>query len=75
LPRYVAGGKKVSAEFVGSESAQFVDLASSAQVELSEVEGSGGCTMVGNGRFDPLLLGMAMLGAVGVWRRRKARRA
>jgi MYXO-CTERM domain-containing protein len=31
--------------------------------------------MVGNGRFDPLLLGMAMLGAVGVWRRRKARRA
>lgn len=74
LPRYVAGGSKVTAEFVGTESAQFVDLASSAQVELSEAEGSGGCTMVGNGRFDPLLLGMAMLGAVGVWRRRKARR-
>lgn len=74
LPAYVMGGSKVVAEYAGTESAAFVDLPSSAQVVLAEPEGSGGCAMVGNGRFDPILLGLALLGAFGVWRRRKALR-
>jgi len=75
LPRHAPEGTKVTAEFVGNETAAFVDLPSTAQVQLSQAQGSGGCAMVGNGRFDPLLIGMALLGAVGVWRRRNSARA
>lgn len=74
LPAAAASAKNVTAEYVGAETSQFVDLSSSAKTELTPPEDSGGCTTVANGRFDPLLLSLALLGAFGAWRRRKGSR-
>jgi glyoxylase-like metal-dependent hydrolase (beta-lactamase superfamily II) len=65
----LADGANVTAEFSGTESADVVNLPSAARVHVDPVD-SGGCT-IGNGRFDPLLLAMALLAGVGLVQRRK----
>lgn len=73
----------VTASFAGAESSEFVDLAattdavippppSSAPAATLE-ESAGGCT-IGSGRFDPILIGVALLAALAAWRRSSTRR-
>ena len=64
-------GGKLNAEFSGTTNAQFVDLPATAQGDVPEDSG-GGCT-IGNGRFDPMLMGLALLAAFGLVRRRWSR--
>lgn len=60
------------AEYAGAKSNQFVDLPANVQSTLPE--SGGGCT-IGSGRFDPLLMLMALAGLTGVlWRRRQQKR-
>jgi glyoxylase-like metal-dependent hydrolase (beta-lactamase superfamily II) len=63
----------VTAEFAGTEGADVVALPSAARVHVDAVESGAGCT-IGNGRFDPMLVGMALLAGVGLVRRRIAAR-
>lgn len=61
-------GGTLVAEYAGAKGSQFVDLPAAVQADLPE--SGGGCT-IGNGRFDPMLIGMTLLAVGGlVWRRR-----
>jgi glyoxylase-like metal-dependent hydrolase (beta-lactamase superfamily II) len=70
MPRLLAAGN-VTAEFTGTESADLVSLPSTARVQVDAAESGAGCT-IGNGRFDPMLIGMALLAGAGLVRRRRA---
>lgn len=60
---------RLQLQFEGATSAQFVDLPATARTDVAFAD-SGGCT-VGNGRFDPLFIGLTALAAIGVVRRRQ----
>jgi hypothetical protein len=65
-------GGNLVAEYAGAKSNQFVDLPANVQSTLPD--SGGGCT-IGSGRFDPLLMLMALAGLTGVlWRRRQQKR-
>lgn len=69
-------GQKFTAAFVGKSDNQFVDLPASAQGTTPQFGGDGGgggCT-IGNGRFDPMLIGLAALALLGLVRRRRKSR-
>ena len=69
-------GRRFTAEFVGKTDNQFVDLPAAAQGTTPEFGGDGGggggCT-IGDGRFDPMLAGLAILALFGIVRRRRGR--
>lgn len=75
IPNFLASSDKVTAEFKGTSNPTVVELPSSTQTALADATDGGGCTLGhgGNGRFDPMLAGLALLAGIGVWRRRKPR--
>ncbi len=62
----------VTAKFEGREIGTTYEMPSRASGEAPEFS-SGGCT-IGNGRFDPLLVGMAFFAGLGVFLRRRGKR-